>query len=290
VSGFSATWLGLREPADHRARNAAIRDAVTAAVAHRDPISIVDLACGTGSNLRGMAAYLPAHQRWRLVDSDPYLLDAAQDTLIAWADVVEQREPLIFKKDGRRIEVIFTRIDLAKEPGSALDGGADLITSAAFFDLVSPAWIESFCTELARRKLPLYTILTYSGEEIWWPSHPADTAILAAFHRHQGSDKGFGSAAGPRGALLLQQALAARGYGVGVAPSPWRLSFEDNLLVQALADGIAGAAAETGLVPVATAENWRQARHAASACEIGHIDLFACPLGAYPGEVDRVFR
>lgn len=277
MTGFSAEWLALREPFDHRARNAQLREAVTAHFAQRDQIAIVDLACGAGSNLRGLAPYLPLRQTWRLVDHDPCLLAAAKDALIAWADALECSDPLILLKGDRRVEVVFAGIDLVAAPGSVLDYGADLVTSAAFFDLVSSAWIRAFCAELARRKQPLYAILTYSGEEVWLPPHPDDVTILSAFHQHQGRDKGFGPAAGPRGALLLREALEAQGYRVAAEPSPWRLTAADYLLVEALADGIAAAAAETGSAPAAMVANWRDARRRATGCEIGHSDLFAIP-------------
>ncbi|HYP58724.1 MAG TPA: class I SAM-dependent methyltransferase, partial [Beijerinckia sp.] len=190
MSGFSTQWLALREPADHRARNAQIRASAVVPFANRDHISIADLACGTGSNLRGLAAHLPARQTWRLVDNDPHLLAAARDTLIAWADSWKDNDPLILLKDGRHIEVVFAQVDLAANPGVALESPLDLVTSAAFFDLVSEAWIETFCAELSRRALPIYTILTYSGEAVWQPPHAIDAAILSAFHQHQGQDKG----------------------------------------------------------------------------------------------------
>ena len=53
MSGFSASWLELREPYDRAARNASVIDAVSAALAHQPSVSIVDLACGTGSTFRG---------------------------------------------------------------------------------------------------------------------------------------------------------------------------------------------------------------------------------------------
>ncbi|WP_246659842.1 MULTISPECIES: hypothetical protein [Methylosinus] len=89
MSGFSAEWLDLRESADHAARNPALRESVARAFADRESLTIVDLACGAGSNLRGLAEHLPARQKWLLVDHDPALLAAARARLAAWADVAE---------------------------------------------------------------------------------------------------------------------------------------------------------------------------------------------------------
>ena len=281
MSGFSAEWLDLREAADRAARNAALRDSVARAFAHREHLAIVDLACGSGSNLRGLAEFLPARQRWRLVDHDPALLAAASARLVAWADAAEEgAETLVLAKGGRRIEVEFLGADLSAGAAAALDGEIDLMTSAAFFDLVSAHWLERFAAEIAARRLPLYALLSYSGEEAWTPPHAADAEMLAAFHRHQARDKGFGAAAGPRAASLLQEALERRGFAVETAPSPWRLGASQAALIEALADGSAAAVAETGEVSARTIEHWRRARRAAVGCEIGHLDLLARPAAA----------
>lgn len=277
MSGFSAEWLDLREAADHAARNVALRDHVARAFADRDSLTIVDLACGAGSNLRGLAEFLPARQKWRLVDHDSALLAAASARLAAWADAAEEGATLVLAKGGRRIEVEFVATDIAAEAGAALDCGADLATSAAFFDLVSARWLESFAEEIAMRRLPLYALLTYSGEERWAPPHPADAEMLAAFHRHQRRDKGFGAAAGPTAPSLLQEALERRRFVVTKAASPWRLGASEAALIEALADGSAAAVAETGDVSAEIIEDWRRARLAAAGCEIGHSDLFARP-------------
>ena len=275
MSGFAAEWLALREHADHLARNAALRDAVSAMLATNQHAMIVDLACGSGSNLRGLAPFLPARQTWRLVDSDPLLLAAARGALVAWADDIDCHDPLVLSKEGRRLEIHFVQVDLSTNLDAALEGPIDLVTSAAFFDLVSRPWIELLCEALSRRALPLYSILTYSGEETWLPPHPADGAMLAAFHRHQQTDKGFGAAAGLWAASILRPSLETRGYRVAVQPSPWRLGEADAKLIEALADGAAQAAAETGAIDMATIDDWRLARRQAKCCEIGHLDLFA---------------
>ena len=53
MSGFSATWLALRESHDIRARNTDVLAAVTAAYQRHPTINIADLACGTGSTMAG---------------------------------------------------------------------------------------------------------------------------------------------------------------------------------------------------------------------------------------------
>jgi hypothetical protein len=97
--------------------------------------------------------------------------------------------------------------------------------------------------------------LSYDGIETWDPADPAEAEGLAAFHAHQVGDKGFGPSLGPGGAAYLAQALARGGREVRRAPSPWRLSRpRDGALIEALADGAAGAAAQAAHADGAAAQ------------------------------------
>jgi hypothetical protein len=275
---FSPEWLALREPADHAARSKAMLDAVTRHFAGRSTISLVDFGCGAGSNLRGTYAALPDRQTWRLVDYDPNLLAAARKRLSEWADEARaEGEALILAKDGKTLHVSFVEADLTADLDRVLASGTDLVTAAALFDLASEAWIANFVAALKTRRLPLYTVLTYDGTERWEPPHPADAAMLAAFHAHQATDKGFGPAAGPRATEAMARAFATAGYRVERANSPWRLGPDFAALARELTRGFAGAVRETGTVPRAEVDAWLAARLAGVTCHVGHEDLFAVP-------------
>jgi hypothetical protein len=226
MTGFSAQWLALREPADHRARDVSLQAKVVHDLEHLarvrpGPIKLVDLGSGSGSNLRALAPHLPATQHWTLVDYDPALLEAAKAALLSWADkVVNEQETLVLLKNGKHISIKFVREDLSSNLDAVLSLPMDLLTAAAFFDLVAESWLERFCSLLSA---PLYTVLTYNGREVWSPSEPTDADMLAAFHTHQQTDKGFGAAAGPAAAGLMETLLKARGFAVSNAQSPWKL-------------------------------------------------------------------
>ena len=70
MSGFSPEWLELREAADHRARDGLLAMALADRLQKRPSIQVVDLGCGTGSNIRATYAALGP-------DSDPDALLAA---------------------------------------------------------------------------------------------------------------------------------------------------------------------------------------------------------------------
>lgn len=289
MNTFSTDWLSLRESVDHRSRNTLLQKQVIDYLQQRagsknDPIQIIDLGSGTGSNLRALAPLISHNQTWTLIDYDALLLNAARQKLCIWADqIIHEAEshdsannstiaPVTLIKNQRQITVHFLQKDLANDLQAALSEPADLITAAAFFDLVALEWLVQFCKEL---QTPLYTVLTYNGSEKWHPSEPWDTEILKAFHTHQGSDKGFGPAAGPLALNALEQLLKQRGFLVATGTSPWVLGPDDILLIQELAAGTARAAAETTLVTHEIAEQWRERRAQSQQCEIGHDDLFA---------------
>ncbi|HEV2570656.1 MAG TPA: class I SAM-dependent methyltransferase [Beijerinckiaceae bacterium] len=278
MNGFSAEWLALREPIDHRSINEELRAELLAWVGQRAHVRIADLGSGSGSNLRGLAPLLPKSQHWRLMDHDEALLDHANLAITAWADEFAGDDDRISVRiKDKKLTLDFVQADLAEEPAAVFDEPLDLVTASAFFDLVSEEWIDDFCRELAARKLPLYAVLTYDGTETWTPPHEADAAMLAAFHAHQGRDKGFGAAAGPQAAAILRRALERHGYRVSTGDSPWLLERPHRALIAELAKGSAAAVRETGQVAPEQVEAWLAARREASACEIGHIDLFALP-------------
>ena len=138
--------------------------------------------------------------------------------------------------------------------------------------------LKTVATLKALRELTINdTVLTYDGRESWEPPHAEDQRMLAAFHHHQRSDKGFGPAAGPEATEALAQAFRKAGTAVTVGESPWLLGADHPDLVRELAAGIAAAVAETGHVSPEAIASWLEAKRGASVT-IGHQDLWARPV------------
>ncbi|MDQ0512970.1 class I SAM-dependent methyltransferase [Ancylobacter amanitiformis] len=276
MSGFSAEWLALREPVDGASRNPEIAARVGQYFNSRSSLTVVDLGCGTGSNLRALSPSLPQGQRWHLIDGDRDLLAQARQCLADWADRARPSgNGLTLEKDGRRIEVRFECADLTARSLDFGADGADLVTAAALFDLVSREWLERLMAALAGRRVPLYGVLNYDGAARWQPADPLDATVKAAFNRHQRGDKGFGPALGPAAGKTLMQIAARHGYATWSGDSPWRLKKENAPLIAALAAGIASAAGEIEPERGAAFADWAMARAAAKGVTIGHQDVFA---------------
>ena len=276
---FSAEWLRLREPVDHRSRDKALLAKAASYLAVKDEPVIYDLGAGAGSNLRGTAEALGQRQRWVLVDYDPALLSASLDFLSAWA---EKSRPtatgLELEKSGKLIRVEVKRADLNANPAPWGEQKPDLVTSAALFDLVSENWIERFCAALAKDKIALYTTLVHNETAKWTPAHEADAMISEAFERDFGKEKGFGPSAGNRAIGYMAQKLKSLGYDTELADSNWRLGIEDHALIEQLADGWANAVRETKAVSEEVIREWLTARKAlGTSCVVGHKDLLALP-------------
>ena len=276
MTGFKADWLALREPADHRARNAGVANAVLGWFTLRDHISVVDLGSGTGSNLRATASLLPHRQVWTLVENDADLNAAARPLLRAWADQSHaDGEALILTKGQAEITVHFKSLDVAKDPAAAIGASPDLVTAAAMFDLISAAYITRLAHEIASRRAAFYSVLTYNGIERWSPHRPADGQVTAGFLRHQLRDKGFGPASGPMALANLADQFRLNGYTVTEGDSSWQLAANDRLLIEEMLRGHAMAVLENKSVDAKTVENWVKVKRTGAI--VGHTDTFAVP-------------
>ncbi|MEQ8825989.1 MAG: class I SAM-dependent methyltransferase [Filomicrobium sp.] len=277
MTGFSSDWLRLREAADHRSRNTHLAETLAARFALRDAITVTDIGCGTGSNLRGTYSLLPHTQTWTLVDYDTNLLAAARAELSSWADTAgsEGENTLRLTKGRFDLIVQFRQADLAADLDKALGDKADLITAAAFFDLTSEDFIKKFAKAVRARKAAFYTVLTYNGVTRWSPHHPVDNQIAAEFHRHQRTDKGFGPSAGPTAPLHLADQFQLAEYSVQEGDSPWELDVADQALIDELQEGHAKAVSETKAIGEKQLAAWSALKR--TGVLIGHTDTLAFP-------------
>jgi hypothetical protein len=285
VSDFSAEWLELREPFDAAARAAALVPELAVHVPRGTetvPLAVVDLGAGAGSNLRYLAPLLGGVQRWRLVDHDAKLLDAALGATDAWAKTLgatvrRTGSTLSIGSAGFSCFVECQRVELTELHALELPTGG-VVTAAALLDLVSHDWLEELAQRCRAARSAVALALTYDGRTTAKPSEPDDAAVLALFNRHQLYDKGFGPALGMRAAAAAEAAFEAHGYELRVAMSDWVIGPAAHAMQLALLDGWLGAALEIAPESRLALTSWQQRRSAhvhagRSDLRVGHVDL-----------------
>jgi hypothetical protein len=261
VAGFSAGWLALRESADHAARSARLTQTVLDALPRESPLGILDLAAGTGSNVRYLAAAWAdeaSRLDFLLVDHDPALLARAPkvpNVATRWGDLSTLDDLTIFE-------------------------GRSLVTASALLDLVSEVWLRRLAERCAEAGAAALFALSYDGRITCTPQDPDDEAIVALVNEHQRTDKGFGPALGPAATDCAERLFRDLGYQVARARSDWQLTPASAELQRQLIDGWTHAAAEMSPRQTALAEAWCRRRQAhvqrgRSAIIVGHEDLAA---------------
>jgi SAM-dependent methyltransferase len=296
MTGFSADWLRLREPFDHQARERAANALGLAAHAVRwhsraagAPLAVMDLACGSGANLRELAPRLGGPQRWCLVDHDPALLAAVPHALAEWATQPGHRlssrgDMLHVSGPGFSAEVTRRTTDLARDLATLDFASVQLVTASALLDLVSEPWLQQLAQQGRSAGTALLFALNVDGRTQWQPADPHDDTVHREFSLHQRRDKGFGPALGPQAVPCAQQVLARAGYQVTQAPSDWVIDAtsapggDAAAMLTAMVDGMAAAAIEQAPGSAAGVQAWQARRHAALAATrlvVGHADLIA---------------
>lgn len=317
MSGFSADWLRLREPFDHQARQAAFEALALGAQAERwrvelagAPLSVLDLACGSGSTLRALAPRLGGLQHWRLLDHDPALLAAVPHALAEWAQehghqvtLPEAGTPAAhhIEIQGAHFKALVTleQADLVQDlhrlnPNPS-GSRPHLITGSAILDLVSADWLRALVHKAHEAQAAMYFALSVDGQTAWTPPDPLDETVHGLFAAHQLRDKGFGPALGGKAVAEALRYMREAGYAVRQAPSNWVIdaqavghapAAQTSAMLTAMIEGMASAALEQAQVstPTTTASanqlitTWRTRRLAmlpTTRLQVGHIDIYA---------------
>lgn len=263
---FDASWLALREAADHRSRSDELVDRLADWWTRRAGSTVLDLGSGTGSNLRYLAPRLPGRHVWTLIDHDSALLARVEAPP---GDIV------VKTKLGDLADVGLSEIEQAH-----------LVTASALLDLVSADWLESLAGACAAAACGALFALTYDGTIEWAGElgEPADELVRAAVDAHQRRDKGVGAALGPTAGRFAEAAFRRRGFQTWTAPSAWRLGPEDAELAQALVLGWETAAVDERPDDADRIRAWAERRRAVVAggdfgLIVGHVDLLALPAG-----------
>lgn len=262
MSGFSADWLALREPADAAARSAGVARFVIDALPHRDPTRIADFGCGTGSNVRYLSRVVPQQQDWRLVDNDSALLDVARSSVVVPVE---------------------TQVADLQDLSDVLFAGRDLITASALLDLVSEAWLSRFVQHCRSAGAAVLVVLNYDGRIECSPHDPDDELARGRVNLHQRTDKGFGLALGPDSGRRAEALLSEAGYSVRREKSDWVLHPDQADLQRQLIAGWADAAIGMSAPDAVRIRAWEDRR-------LAHVDAGDSRLVVGHDDVGAVIR
>ena len=286
-----AAWLALRERVDAESRSATLTRAVSDALAHRDPVRVLDLATGAGSNLRFLMPHLPVNQHWAVVDRSATLLSELSERTGAWArargcEVVRSGGEFVVTGPSLRCRVSAYQRNLHTLDEAALFEGRHLVTGSALLDLVSDLWLRVLAARCREAGAAALFTITYNGHSSCAPVDRDDEMVLGLFNRHQRTDKGLGGvAAGPDATACAVRAFEGAGYRVRTESSDWQLGPSEREMQRQLIDGWAMAAGEVDTSAAARIGEWRTRRlgHVDSGHShivVGHHDVAAWPTEA----------
>jgi len=277
---FDANWLSLRESVDHASRARALLPLLAAASRAGRWSRILDLASGTGSNIRYLAPRLPAGQEWTLIDNDMDLLARVQ---------MPDRVRTINRVYG----------NIATEGISAV-AEAHLVTCSALLDLVSETWMRTLAEACRSASCGVLFALTYDGRIEWEDTDagvpdPADEVVRLAVNAHQTRNKGLGPALGPSAGSVARACFREAGYWTWFLPSPWCLGPSDTELASAVVDGWQRAAVEERPDQGHAINAWAIRRQEQLAghkvgVTVGHVDMLALPTGTECRSLDSRSR
>ncbi|WP_277554581.1 hypothetical protein [Halobaculum limi] len=271
MEGDDVAYLEAAATVDDRAHSqegtAAFRDALRRDD-DADGVRVLEAGAGTCGMLRRLLAddALPTGE-WVATDTDERVLDAGRDLLRAAAAEAGYRVETegsadVFRRGESRLRVRFVADD-ARAVAAGYD--ADGVVGRSFADLLAPEDVHS----LLRAAAPdgwYHLPLTFDGETRFSPSHPADDAVLDAFHatmRNRG-----------RAATLVAERFADAGTPPTVdARSDWVVErvgdadgpddgypVDEETFLRTILDTVVASVRDSGRVPEATLREWANTR------------------------------
>ena len=287
MDNLLSTWLDLREPADAAARSNRLTSKIADTLATGETVQALDLATGTGSNLRYLAPHLPGRQRWLMVDRDSALLALLPGLMRSWGAARRYRvtpvggNECVIEGEQLQCHIETLSLDLNSLDDADIFAGRQLVTASALLDLVSEEWLGALAARCRNVGAAVLFGITYNGWSACSPEEPEDEMVRHLFNRHQKTDKGLGGpAAGPDAAGHAARCLADAGYRVWTEHSDWMLGSAERELQRRLIDGWADAAVESAPDNAPVIAQWRARRIAhvdagRSQIVVGHLDLAA---------------
>src|SRR4051812_14627343 len=169
MDSFDADWLTAREPFDNAARSSRLVRRVGQTLDADAVLHALDLATGTGANVRYSVPRLHSSQEWLLVDHDPRLVAEIASTMGRWAaprrfEIVPESGAMSLHGERLSCRLQTRCIDLVAgvdSPTSEIFDDRALVTASALLDLVSERWLRALAGRCRRARSAVLFALTY---------------------------------------------------------------------------------------------------------------------------------
>jgi hypothetical protein len=166
-------YLEAKRTVDERAFDRRVRDRLLEALPAAP--RVFEAGAGTGVTVPRLVAWGVTDGTYRGVDRDGSVLEYARRVRAAELDA----DPI---DGGFRVGDLIATFQRGDALAAAGDEPADLVIAQAFLDLVPiDAALDAFAAALAPEGL-VYAPITFDGETVFQPSHPADDDVVAAYH------------------------------------------------------------------------------------------------------------
>lgn len=217
-------YLAAKKSVDDRALNRSVLADLRPLIPE-GPCRVLEIGAGLGTMVARLLEWqVVTAGEYTLLDVDRRLLRDSRAWLCEWAGARGvAAEPIV---DGVRLGDLRVRL-VEAELGSYLRSGsgepADLLIANAFLDLVDvPAILPGLLRLLAPGGAYWFTV-TFDGESIFQPDHPADDDVLDAYHRSMDDRVRYGRSAGESraGRHLFGHLRAAGVPALAAGSSDW---------------------------------------------------------------------
>ncbi len=208
-------YLEAKRTVDERALDGRVRRALLDALPERP--RVFEAGCGTGATVPRLLEWGIEPDRYVGVDRDAGVVAFARDVRPAELrrrgyDVAEttgaagraaETDPTAmgFRLGDATFEF---RVGDALQSATAHAGTVDLLVAQAFADLVPLADLLAAVEHALAPGGLAYLPITFDGGTVFQPDHPADDAVVAAYHDHIDATAGRDSRAGRHLAARLQ--------------------------------------------------------------------------------------
>lgn len=195
-------YLEAKRTVDERALDGRVRRALLDALPERP--RVFEAGCGTGATVPRLLEWGIEPDRYVGVDRDAGVVAFARD--VRPAELRRRGYDAVDTETGFRLgDATFEfRVGDALQSATDRAGTADLLVAQAFADLVP---LDDLLAAVERALAPgglAYLPVTFDGGTVFQPDHPADDAVVAAYHDHIDATAGRDSRAGRHLAARLR--------------------------------------------------------------------------------------